>query len=215
MKFIFDIIKNQWFPQFLAYSVKIMIRLILRTCRCEVHGLSNFVETATNSPCILMLWHDRLLLVAEILNRFAPQFIYTAFISNSRDGQPLSLMALSYKAGRVLRVPHNARPKALKEMIVHLRNRGEVILITPDGPRGPRYILKPGVVIAARESSAKVIPFSWESESYWQLNTWDQLRIPKPFSKIKISFGDPLVVSKQNQRNLEDEVATFQAALQS
>ncbi|MBA3814982.1 MAG: lysophospholipid acyltransferase family protein [Parachlamydiaceae bacterium] len=214
LKSLYDTVKNKWLPPLFAYSAKIVIRLLLRTCRCEVQGLDHFVETAANSSCILMLWHDRLILVGEILNQFAPQFIYTAFISNSRDGKPLSLMALSYKAGRVLHVPHNARRKALKEMINHLKRKQEVIIITPDGPRGPRYVLKPGVVMAARESSAKVIPFSWESDRFWQLGTWDQLRIPKPFSKIKIIFGDPLTVPKQNQRKLEDEVASLQSALQ-
>lgn len=213
LKSFFRTVKNQWLPYLFAYSAKFVIRLLLRTCHCEVHGIDHFVKTATNSPCILMLWHNRLILVGEILNRFAPQFIYTAFISNSRDGQPLSLMALSYKTGRVLRVPHNARHRALKEMIRHLKNRREIVLITPDGPRGPRYILKPGVIVAARESSAKVIPFSWESDSFWQLSTWDQLRIPKPFSKIKIFFGDPLTVSKQNHRKLEDDIVAFQTSL--
>lgn len=206
---------KKWLPHVYAFSAKMAIRLLLRTCRYEVHGLDNFIKTAENSSCILMLWHDRILPIAEILNRFAPQYIYTAFISNSRDGQPLSLMALSYKAGRVLRVPHNARRKALKELITHLRSRREVVLITPDGPRGPRYVLKPGVVMAARESSAKVIPFSWESNSFWKLGTWDQLRVPKPFAKIKITFGDTLTVSKQDQRKLEEEVAIFQSALKS
>jgi lysophospholipid acyltransferase (LPLAT)-like uncharacterized protein len=68
--------------------------------------------------------------------------------------------------------------------------------------------------MAAREASAKVIPFSWEADSYWQLKTWDQLRIPKPFTKVKVMFGDPLTAAKENRKNLEDEVAIFQAALQ-
>lgn len=206
-------IKNKWIPYALAYSAKFLIRLLLKTCRCEVHGVDQFSETANHSPCILMLWHNRLILVGEILNRFAPQFIYTAFVSKSRDGEPLSLMATSYKAGRVLRVPHNARHKALKEMIVHLKTQKEVILITPDGPRGPRYVLKPGVIMAAKESSAAAIPFSWESDRFWQLNTWDQLRIPKPFSKIKIVFGECLFASRQDNVSLEEEMKTFQSAL--
>lgn len=213
LKSLFYTAKDQWLPHLFAYSAKVVIRLLLLTCRYEVHGLDQFIKTAANFPCILMLWHNRLILVGEILNRFAPQFIYTAFVSNSRDGQPLSLMALSYKAGRVLRVSHNARRKALKEMISRLKKHKEVILITPDGPRGPRYILKPGVVMAARESSAKVVPFSWESDKFWQLNTWDQLRIPKPFSKITIFFGDFLTIPKQNQRKFEDEIALLQSAL--
>lgn len=208
---LFKKFKDCWLPYLVAYSAKIAVRLLLRTCRFEVHGLDQFSSTAATSPCIVMLWHNRLVIVAEILHRFAPQFVYTAVISNSRDGKPLSLMALSYKAGRVLRVPHNAKRRALNQIIHHLKNQREVILITPDGPRGPCYVVKPGVVVAARETAAKVIPFSWESNRCWQLKTWDRMIIPKPFSTIRVVFGESLEVPKEKQ--LDEEMAFFQSSL--
>lgn len=208
-----SVFKNQCVPYIIAYSAKVGVRLLLRTCRFEVQGLENFTSTAAQHPCILMLWHNRLVLVAEILNKFAPQFVYTAFISNSRDGKPLSLLAMSYKIGRVLRVPHNKRSQALKQMIHKLKNHREVILITPDGPRGPSYVVKPGVIIAAREASAKVVPFSWETDKSWQLNTWDKMLIPKPFSTIKIIFGESLAPPKENDKKLDEQAALFKSSL--
>lgn len=213
LKSLLKTFKDSWLPYIVAYSAKIAVRLLLRTCRFEIHGLDNFLATAATSSCIVMFWHNRLVIVAEILIRFAPQFIYTAVISNSRDGKPLSLMALSYNAGRVLRVPHNARRRALSQIIHHLKDRREVVLITPDGPRGPCYVLKPGVVVAARESAAKVIPFSWESNRSWQLNTWDKMIIPKPFSTIKVVFGDSLAVPKEKEKKIDEEMAFFQSSL--
>lgn len=215
LKNLWTTIKDCWLPYFFAYTAKICVRVLLRTCRFEIHGLDHFIATAAQSPCILMLWHNRLVIVAEILSRFAPQFIYTAFVSNSRDGQSLSLLALSYKIGRVLRVPHNARPRALNQMIVRLKNHREIILITPDGPRGPCYVVKPGVVVAARETSAKVIPFSWEADRVWELSTWDKMMIPKPFSTIKITFGNSISIPKNKKSNLEKEIAFFQLSLQN
>lgn len=139
-----------------------------------------------------MLWHNRLLIISEILNKHAPQFIYRAVISNSRDGELLAILANSYSAGRTLRVPHNARYQALQQMISHLKSHNDILIITPDGPRGPRYKVKPGIAIAAHESQADVIPLSWTANRYWQLNTWDQMMIPKPFSHIEVKFDQAL-----------------------
>lgn len=213
MKDFLLLLKNSLLPYLYAHTAKMAVRLLLWTCRFEVHGLEQFTATAMSSPCIVMLWHNRLIIVAEILARFAPQFIYTAIISNSRDGKPLSLMALSYKAGRVLRVPHNGRRKALNQIIQHLKSKREVIVMTPDGPRGPCYVVKPGVVVAAKETSAKVIPFSWEADHTWVLKTWDKMIIPKPFSRITVVFGDSLVVPKEKEIKIDEETALFQSSL--
>lgn len=207
--------KNKLLPYCIAYTAKISLRILLRTCRIEIQGLEDFIAAASRSPCILMLWHNRLIILAEILNSAAPQFNYTAFISKSRDGDPLALLAKSYKKGKVLRVPHNARHRALSKMIDHLKEKQEVILITPDGPRGPRYIVKPGIVLAARESSAKIIPFSWSANRTWKLPTWDIMQIPKPFSKIKVIFGSALTLPQEQKQSLENEAIFLQDSLLS
>ena len=205
--------KRRCLPYLIAYTAKIGMRLLLRTCRLQVEGLDHFVLTAKQFPCILMLWHNRLAAIPEIMHKYASQFVFTAFISKSRDGEPLALLTQSYKIGRVLRVPHNARHHALSQMIHHLKERREIMIITPDGPRGPRYVVKPGVVIASREADAKIIPFSWQAERAWQLNTWDKMLIPKPFSTIKITFGQAIAPCKKADKDLEQQTAELREAL--
>lgn len=208
-------IKRRWFPYVFAYSGKIAIRLLLKTCKVKIKGLETFVGTAEKSPCMLMLWHNRLVLVPEILNSHASQFIYTAFISKSRDGDPLAFLAESYSAGRALRVPHNARHLALGQLIEALKEKNEIIIITPDGPRGPRCVVKPGIVLAARETGAHIFPFSWEATRFWQLNTWDQMKIPKPFTTIEVTFGEPIVISKEEKEDYDKEASLLKNALHS
>jgi len=205
--------KKRWLPSIIAYSAKFTIKLVLWTCRVEVIGLNKFIQTAGQFPCILALWHNRLALVSEVMNRAAPAFIYTAFISNSRDGEPLARLAQSYKIGRALRVPHNLRHHALSQMIHHLKDKREILIITPDGPRGPRYEVKPGIIAAARTAEAKVVPFSWQANRVWTLNTWDQMMMPKPFSKIRITFGEPLSFEKGAQGDMQAEIIAVQNAL--
>lgn len=198
--------KRRWLPYVVAYSAKFAIRQLLRTCQVHIHGLDHLTENTKASPCILALWHDKLILVSEILNSYTSGFPCTAFISKSRDGDPLALVTTSYSRGRVLRVPHNARHKALSTMIDILKRRDGIVLITPDGPRGPRHIVKPGIVLAAREASAKVIPFSWKASRYWQLSTWDKMQIPKPFSTLHVTFGSPVDFSGTEDMLLDSDL---------
>ena len=171
--------------------------MLLRTCRIEVEGLGEFVETATRKRCILMLWHNRLGIVSEILYQYAPQFIYSAFISQSRDGEPLAILANSYSFGRVIRVPYNTRHHSLKMVIDNLKSDRDVIIFTPDGPRGPKYEAKAGIALAANEVDALIVPFSWQANDYWEFNTWDHFRLPKPFSSIRVTWGSPMSIDKE------------------
>jgi lysophospholipid acyltransferase (LPLAT)-like uncharacterized protein len=199
---------------FLAATVgKGIIRLILCTCRWEVRGLERFKETAEREKCILMLWHNRLAITASILYRFAPHFIYAALVSNSRDGELISAVIHSYKAGRTIRVAHNARHQALRELIRYLEEKKEIVIITPDGPRGPRYVVKPGIAVAALETAAHVIPFTWTTDHYWEFRTWDQLKLPKPFAKIQVSFEEPIVFHKNSTVELKQAQEILQHAL--
>lgn len=206
-------VKRNWLSYPFVYLAKAFLRLVLFTCRIEVQGVEELKRVASQDRCILMLWHNRLTILPEILLKNAPQFIYCAFVSNSRDGELLAILANSYKHGRTLRVPHNARHQALSQMIKQLKQNHEVMIVTPDGPRGPRYQVKPGIVVAAQESSAYIIPFSWSANNFWQLKSWDQLRFPKPFTRIQATFGAPILID--NTMPIDTATDYLQDSLQS
>lgn len=211
---IWRYINRRYLHYIAVYSAKMLLRLILLTCRIEVRGLDQFFRIATQKRCILMLWHNRLAILPEILEQYASQFVYCAFVSKSRDGDLMSILANSYPAGRTLRVPHNARRKALNQMIDQLKEGGEIMVLTPDGPRGPRYEVKPGIAVAAKEAAAYIVPFSWSASRLWQLKTWDKLMFPMPFSKISASFGDSIFLDIASEKTLGEETGSLKQALQ-
>lgn len=188
-----------------------MLKLLTLTCRIKVEGLEEFKKHAGKGNCVLLLWHNRLMLVAKIFQKGTSDFIYTAFISQSRDGEPLALFTKSFKNGRTIRVRHNAKHEALKEMIDRLKNSQEILIVTPDGPRGPRYQVKPGIAVAAKETSAKIFPFSWSTDRFWQLKSWDKMILPKPFAKIHAKIGSPIVLAKEG--SIEEQTQIFENAL--
>lgn len=199
--------KGKWLSYPIAYFVKYLMRMLLATCRIEIEGLAPFVEMANKASCIIMLWHNRLGIIAEILHKNTPKNKYTAIISKSRDGEPLAIVVNSYRNGKVIRVPHNTRHQALNTVIKSLKNGNETIVITPDGPRGPVYQIKPGILLAARETSAPIIPLTWTATHYWELNTWDKFMIPKPFSTIKVIFGEAVQIDSKMEIEMEMERA--------
>lgn len=61
--------------------------------------------------------------------------------------------------------------------------------VTPDGPRGPARVVKPGVLAAARRSRAPILPVAAGANSAWELRSWDRLLIPRPFARVRIAYG--------------------------
>ena len=189
----------QWKRKFLIFTFlylgRPLLNAVIRTCKFNITGSEHFKTMALSDKCILMLWHNRLAPMEHIINQVAPpECTYGAVISNSRDGELLARIVTKYPQGRTIRIHHKAKFRGLLEMIQFLEVPKSVLLITPDGPKGPKYKVKPGVAMAAEASGAKIVPLSWESTAYWTLNTWDQMRLPKPFSTLTVKFGEPIVL---------------------
>lgn len=188
-------LRSEVWPQVVITLGQGLIRLLLWTCRVKIEGQEDFLQAAEKGACVLMFWHDRLALIGPLGWRFGSHLAYAAFVSASRDGRLVNAICQSYPHCRIISVAHDGRHHALRELIQQLKERHEVLLITPDGPRGPRHKVKPGVALAARLAKVPVIPFSWSVSRYWQLRTWDQMLFPKPFSTIIARFGAPVIVT--------------------
>lgn len=185
--------KRQLLIFLFLYLGRPLLNAVIRTCTVKITGSEHFKNMALNDKCILMLWHNRIAPMEYILNRVAPpECTYGAVISNSRDGELLARIVTRYPQGRTIRIHHKAKFRGLLEMIQFLEVPRSVLLITPDGPKGPKYKIKPGIAMAAEAAGAKIVPCSWEGSSYWALNTWDQMRLPKPFSTLTVKFGEPI-----------------------
>lgn len=188
-------IKKKFLPRIIAPLAKGLLKALKWTCSIRIEGEERFRQAATTAPCIVLFWHNRLALIPEILIHIAPEYRYAALISNSRDGEWIARLTNSYPQGRSIRVPHDKRAQALQEAIKELKKGKEVLVVTPDGPRGPKYRVKPGVTLAAKKSGALVVPISWQANRFWKLKTWDGFMIPKPFSTLTIKVGEAIFLS--------------------
>lgn len=193
--------KRFYLPTPLAFIAKYVLKAILKTCRIEVIGLEHLEKIADQESCLMMLWHSRIAMTCEFFARFLPRVVYTAFLSNSRDGEPIARLLTSYPRARTIRVAHDMKHQALHKMIAQLKSEKTLIIVTPDGPKGPPLKVKPGIIAAAQATSCAIIPFGWEGSRCWRLNSWDQFRLPKPFCTITIKIGPPIYLSENQDKS--------------
>lgn len=168
----------------------LMIRIIGRTIRFEVEGWENFeaIEKAAKLP-IYAFWHDRI---------FASTYYFrgrgiAVITSQSKDGEYIARFIQRLGYGAIRGSSTRGGVGALVEMIKTMRSRTPTAF-TVDGPKGPRYEAKPGAVLLAKKTGHPVMPFVTECASFWRVNSWDQLQIPKPFTRAKLIIGQPIYV---------------------
>jgi lysophospholipid acyltransferase (LPLAT)-like uncharacterized protein len=141
-------------------------------------------------PVVFLLWHEALL---PLLWQHRQQAI-AIVVSEARDGQYLADLArsLGYRAvrGSSTRGAARALLGAVREL-----EAGHAVAFTPDGPRGPRRELKPGVVAAAQRGGAMIVPLHAEVDRAWRLHSWDRFIIPKPAARVRVVYGRPFEVA--------------------
>jgi lysophospholipid acyltransferase (LPLAT)-like uncharacterized protein len=141
-------------------------------------------------PQVFLLWHEVLL---PLLWQHRDQGI-AIVVSEARDGQYLSDLAVSWGYRAVRGSSTRGATRALLGAVRELR-AGRSIAFTPDGPRGPRRELKPGVIAAAQRGGGVIVPIHAEADRAWRLHSWDRLVIPKPLARVRITYGRPFEVA--------------------
>jgi hypothetical protein len=145
-------------------------------------------------PHVFLLWHEALL---PLLWQHRNQGI-AIVVSEARDGQYLSDLAATLGYGAVRGSSTRGGARALLGAVRELRAGGSVAF-TPDGPRGPRRQLKPGVVAAAQRGGGVIVPIHAEADRAWRLHSWDRFMIPKPLARVRITYGRPFEVAEGEQ----------------
>lgn len=169
----------------LLWPFGLLLRLWGRSLRFETEPEDRRNYTKNDEPVAIVLWHNRLFLAAEIVRRFRAGRPAYALVSASQDGAWLTAFFALAGLGTVRGSSSRLGREAATALVDTLR-AGHDIGVTPDGPRGPCYDMKPGAVIIARRTRAPMLLVGAEFESAWRLRSWDRFYIPKPFSRIRM-----------------------------
>ncbi|MGH7947055.1 MAG: DUF374 domain-containing protein [Opitutaceae bacterium] len=169
----------------LLWPFGVLLRLWGMSLRFETTTEDLRAYTKRDQPVSMVLWHNRLFLAAEIVRRFRGGRPAYALVSASQDGAWLT--AFFAIAGlRTVRGSSSRLGREAASALVETLRLGHDIGLTPDGPRGPCYDLKPGAVIVSRRTRAPMLLIGGEFASAWRLRSWDRFYIPKPFSRVRM-----------------------------
>jgi len=183
-----------------------VMSLVGMTIRFEVEGWENY---ESGKLPILSFWHDRIFLSTYYFRNRG----IVVITSKSRDGEYIARFIQRFGFGAIRGSSSRGASRALVEMRNAMRLGCETGF-SVDGPRGPRYEAKPGPVYLAKLTGDPVVPFLFESQKYWTLNTWDKLQIPKPFSKALLMIAEPITVDPNaDEAELDNKVAEMQRSL--
>lgn len=178
---------------YLAKVIHFFIKFLHLTYRYSYEDEANrqkAVLSTNHNSFVLATWHENILLAVATQANFKR---YVCMVSKSKDGDFASQVLYKFGFDAVRGSSSKDGQKALMSMI-NLVKQGQPGAITVDGPRGPRREVKKGIIEISRATGVPILPFIAAPEKYWQLKSWDQFRIPKPFTKIIIKYGDPITV---------------------
>lgn len=187
----------------LLWPFGLLLRLWGMSLRFETSPEERRIYAKKDEPVAMVLWHNRLFLAAEIVRRFRGGRPAYALVSASQDGAWLTAF-FSLAGLRTIRGSSSRLGREAATALVDTLRAGHDIGITPDGPRGPCYDVKPGAVIVARRTRAPLLLIGGEFESAWRLRSWDRFYLPKPFSRVRM----------RSELILPDQLADREAGLE-
>lgn len=143
------------------------------------------------SQCIFALWHAHQCGLYALDTRENT----TVMISNSSDGEIIA-QAGAAMGLKVVRGSYNRKGAAAARELIEAIKGGSYGALTIDGPRGPKHVVKRGIIEIARMTGVPIVPMSWYSPSWFflKLKTWDEFCFPLNCIKMKAIYGNPIYV---------------------
>lgn len=186
-------VRTNWKVRAGGFCLGQLMRIVGRTLRVELRGE---MEERQQKQSIHVLWHNRIFPGPVLWRQLYPERSCHVLTSASKDGVLIEEAMKVFRIGAV-RGSTSRRGKAALLELVRLSKRGGDLVVTPDGPRGPRYHLQGGVVKLAQMTGLPVVPMRILLTEFWTLKTWDHFRIPKPFSKVVFDLGEVMEVPRK------------------
>jgi lysophospholipid acyltransferase (LPLAT)-like uncharacterized protein len=186
----------------IAWALFLVERAITSSLRCQWRDKSGLADSNMEQPVIFCLWHNRLA-ISMLVHRRHPRKL-AALVSASKDGALLAAILGRFGVKQIRGSSSRRGPQALLELTSHARN-GYDLAITPDGPRGPRYVVQQGVIALAQITGLPIIPVTCNTQRKVCLKSWDRFQIPLPFSRCELILNEPIRVPREADETKREE----------
>jgi lysophospholipid acyltransferase (LPLAT)-like uncharacterized protein len=190
----------KWHQRLAAWILWATLQLISATLRYRICDPHDFMMRKDIGQVIYCIWHNRLALSMKLYFAFGCKHHQAAglagLVSASRDGAFLASVFERFGVQPVRGSSSRRGPQALLELTTWAE-RGYDLAITPDGPRGPRYVVQDGAMSLAQVTGLPIVPASYHLQWKIQLKSWDRFQVPLPFSLCEVSAGRVIRVPRE------------------
>jgi len=177
----------------IPFAARQVIRLLSATMQIEYvnfDGVWSMWREGRN--VILAFWHGRLMMMPLIYRGRG----ITVLISQHRDGELVARTMEGLGIDSVRGSSTRGWFGGVKGLLKAARS-GRDLAITPDGPKGPKFIAQPGIVLIARVTGLPIIPMTFSAVKKKTFRSWDAFMLPCPFSRGVFICGDPITVDRE------------------
>ncbi len=189
---------RRWLYRLAVPVALTVIRTWWRICRVtRVVGVEHLTEALTGAPSLVpCYWHQHQLYCGKFLVEQRPRGLTVGWlISPSVDGELGAMMVRRFGGAVIRGSSTHTGARTLRDYYQALVRDNISPVITPDGPRGPRFLFKPGALLLAQMSGRPILPMAYAASRAWLIK-WDKFVIPVPFSRIAIAIGPPRYVPR-------------------
>ena len=186
-----------------AWLVFFVERIVTTSLRMRWRDDSGLASASGGPPVIFCLWHNRLA-ISMIVHRRHPRKL-AALVSASKDGALLAAVLGRFGVEQVRGSSSRRGPQALLEMTSR-GGMGYDLAVTPDGPKGPRYIVQDGVISLAQITGFPIVAVTCNIRRKVCLKSWDGFQIPMPFSRCEMILGRPMAVPRDADSARREEL---------
>lgn len=196
--------KDRFILAILPYAAWLVIKLIGGTQRMRVINLDAVEEVfKERGNAIFAFWHNRFLMIPYFYRTLFGWKDIVTLISRSIDGEYLDRGFKLFRPFVVRGSSSKGGTSALKKLVREIKT-GKDCIITPDGPRGPRYEVQGGIATLSLLSKTPIIPVSYDSSRKLVLNSWDRTIITLPFGRSVLVFGKPIYPRSEGSKGDAD-----------
>ncbi|MCB8979160.1 MAG: hypothetical protein H6657_17240 [Ardenticatenaceae bacterium] len=195
--------------QFQGAALAFYHRVLARTVRWQIEGQANISKAKSSGrPLLWLFWHEQLSIFVTYAVRFVGGERFTIVtLGGDPRGDILSSFASTLGATPygvdMQGNPMEAGRKVLR--IIEALKGGKDSFMAPDGPDGPAFMPKAGATFLARKAEAAIIPVGGFTQAGYALRRWDKYLIPLPLAKLRLVFGEPILVNKRDKEDVVTE----------
>jgi len=184
-----------------GFLLRVILKLYISTFRYNFFENEEVARLASEGKrLVFFCWHNQLALSVGKSGRYK----FVSMISRSKDGDILTPLVESFGHFVVRASSSRGASAGVIEMLEQMNN-GFHAAMAVDGPKGPKYVAKPGTLYLAKKADCILVPVICNCKRFFRFNSWDNFIMPKPFAKIDLHLFEPIILSDSVEKDVVEK----------